>query len=861
MGIAEQKCFCNEPPDRSSPLDVSAAHPRRLHHSLMFSSLRGASRITALFCAVLQIALATPSSPPAVGTAAPGRFLDIFRPARTETAALSPDGKRLAYSFREEDRLYIVIVAVDDPSKLLSKILVGTDAVSTPAVQLGSGEETPMKIHRMGWATDNRLVFETNANFTAETNSDPDESIRVNVPGAIFAINADGSNMRTLATPADVATTVQPPLKSEFENDRILSVDQMSLLETSKLERETKDKTLTPMSRETMPNTPVFLNFMKAKPGSIRLRTSDLRHYQLYTADIHSGKLTPGRIEKADDDMSVLTDRQGHVGAVIRSRGKGVAFPRSYMVPKSASLTLGRWRTLDSISKTSLGFSLSPENYFGERSFPIGFDEDRNTLYYASNVGRDTYGVYGLNLKTGGKTGRTLESSKLDLVDSATAGFLLESPLVFDRYTQELVGLHHQDALHRTLWMRPDLQDVQAQLQETFPSRSVRIIDWDKSSDRFLARVYGPTDTGGFYIFERSSKKISEFVRSAPEKPGAYRSISQLFSLPNPAGGDLTGIVVIPEAVRQKPIPLIVVCAEDPWLRFPADFDPNFRALTEMGFAVVQINPRGVWGFGIKHRQSTGDSYDVVQVEDIIATIDGLSKALPILSTRHVAIMGHNRGGYLALRALQLRPDRFRCAIGINPTISLKTWLEESRWNSDIVLEKGIALKPPSQHQHVEADYRKWWNYRKASTITATRELRLRRELEELGRKVDRGSMAGSLTREFFGSKLIEQNPLLDDSISITRPVLLLPYRRHGEAAARQYSDARQLARLIERNQVPVTVRSIYDDYINGFPEARADVFRHIEDFLNLNIYSYKVNLGETQIGNDNPTPLDRSAH
>jgi hypothetical protein len=38
------------------------------------------------------------------------------------------------------------------------------------------------------------------------------------------------------------------------------------------------------------------------------------------------------------------------------------------------------------------GFSISPANYFGERSTPLGFGFDGNTIYFASNVGRDTFG-------------------------------------------------------------------------------------------------------------------------------------------------------------------------------------------------------------------------------------------------------------------------------------------------------------------------------------------------------------------------------------------------------------------------------------------------------------------------------------
>src|SRR5262249_27087806 len=49
-------------------------------------------------------------------------------------------------------------------------------------------------------------------------------------------------------------------------------------------------------------------------------------------------------------------------------------------------------------------FTFTPENYLGEHSFPLAFDYDPRVVYYASNVGHDTYGIYTLNLATKART-------------------------------------------------------------------------------------------------------------------------------------------------------------------------------------------------------------------------------------------------------------------------------------------------------------------------------------------------------------------------------------------------------------------------------------------------------------------------
>jgi len=226
------------------------------------------------------------------------------------------------------------------------------------------------------------------------------------------------------------------------------------------------------------------------------------------------------------------------------------------------------------------------------------------------------------------------------------------------------------------------------------------------------------------------------------------------------------------------------------------------NAIANMGFAVLQVNPRGTWGFGAKHRLAAQSAFDEIQIADIITVIDELAKGMP-LNPKRVAIFGHDRGGYLAMRAAQLRPDRFRCAIGIEPTVNLAGWLAESRWTS--------------------------------------------------------GASAPALTRSFFGEKLLKQNPLMDGAKTIARPVFVLAYRGlDGGPTTQYYLNARTFASAVDRADVPGKFFDLSTDYMQGLPGARSEVMRNIEDFLNENIYAYNVKMGETQVienGSTTPPP------
>jgi dipeptidyl aminopeptidase/acylaminoacyl peptidase len=734
---------------------------------------------------------------PPVGTAAPGRFYNLFRPFRTEAAALSPDGKLLAYSVRERDDLYVVTVEIDNPSKVLARILVGTARTSTPFLEVYISEKTPPRIRWMGWANSNRLLIETNANQVEATPQGKMSS----TSGGIFGVDADGANPRTLVTPRDVAFSEGTrhdvsPLPSAFYGLRIYTPD-IDPEEARKTQANEFSATFSGRDNDLpvdlrSPRSPTFFDYTPDDPDWITVRTSDPRHYGLYRIHIHTGKRRYGASESVTGDVASLINRQGRVGGIVPNTHRS-AFPYIFQVAKPAPISLGRWRELSALANNhATDFTVSPDNFFGQRSFPLGFDENPDVLYYASNVGRDTYAVYGLNLKTGERAGRTIESPDVDLATPALDGFAAPNPLVFDRYTRELVGIRYQSIVRSAVWLRTDLQEVQASMEKEFPGRSVDILEWNQAASRFLALVRGPTEPGSFYIVDRGTNKALEFVRRSDLPPESEPRFTRYFTVDNPAGGKLTGFVVIPNAVRQKPIPLVVICADEPWQPAPAEFDGEINALAQMGFAVMQINPRGTWGLGAKYRASVGDAFDETQTADIVTAIDALAKTLPIHPQR-VALMGRARGGFLALRAAQLRPDRFRCVVGLEPTVNLSSWINYTRWTTN-------------------------------------------------------GS-APALTSSFFGRRLLESNPLMNDERRHKRPVFILSYRgSEGGSPTQMYLDARTLARKVENDGTPVEFRTLSLDYMRRMPEARSDIMRHIEDFLNLNIYHYDVQMGETKL-------------
>jgi dipeptidyl aminopeptidase/acylaminoacyl peptidase len=317
----------------------------------------------------------------------------------------------------------------------------------------------------------------------------------------------------------------------------------------------------------------------------------------------------------------------------------------------------------------------------------------------------------------------------------------------------------------------------------------VEIEEWDRSDRRFLVLAAGPADAGAFYLFDRQTGKLAEFVRRAPWLDAAKPDPVMAFAFDNPAGGRITGRLTFPADLRIRPVPLVLLCPAEPWSRAGSGFQPEVQAIADMGFAVAEFDARGAWGFGKRARAAALGGYEEASVAEMVNLVDQLARRF-IIDPRHVALLGEAHGGFVALRALQLRPDRFRAAVALNAPVDLAAWLAETRWTA--------------------------------------------------------GNAGPALVRDYLGDAAhLKAAPLVRHPELVRKPALLFSYPGPpGAPRDLTYLDAKQFASAVRRHGGTAEVVDLDDDYLQQLPRARAAVFARIEAFLNTNVYDFKVKVG-----------------
>ncbi len=714
---------------------------------------------------VILIALTVPTVAGAASTFEE-RISALYRPLQAEQVALSPDGEYIAYSRNDSGELAIYVMAVNRTERKFRIGVEGDRAVSF------SKERAPPRLRFLRWASPRQLVFAP---------TEYHNGVRAIAP--IYAVNRDGTDPKSLAEADDFSLQDGPVEEAPRTIDRRTHIrgfvggNRGSLLVEA-------------LGKPTMhPAAPV--------PTT------------LFAIDLATGKLRT--VTEEADDGRFLYDQKGQARLLY-------SHPRLSHTRTFRASTGGTWSRWVAAGEPMFGplaksFPVTVANYYDERAFPLGFDVNPNILYYASNVGRDTYGVYAFDLATKQRTDLAIEEPHVDLV--GLEPIEASNALVFDEATGRLAGIRAVGLTPFTRWVDPEIAQVQLELNGKFPQRTVELLQWSDDRNRFLIRISGGLEPGRYHVYQRPEKIFVELLRRAPWLRNVELHAGASFEFDSPRGVHLTGHLTLPRKSRLNPPPLLIDFSDGLMGRPLADFDPDAQAFAEMGFIVARVNHRGGEGFGVKHRSALHAGIDRVPVDDALAVIEWIA-ARHGIDRRRIAAVGRGFGGYLALRALQLEPEAFRCAVAIEAPLDPRAWLEppveelgsgSSESPGDLSATSSfIRSGPPPPIDFLKEAQRAYLARGKQRLLELS-----------IGRSVER----------------------------LTKPVMLVVDPGKSDRTIEgQNSDLR--AKLKRLGRAPEYVE-LGSGYAENIPAARARLLRQIEEFFNLNLYDYKVKVGPTR--------------
>ena len=404
----------------------------------------------------------------------------------------------------------------------------------------------------------------------------------------------------------------------------------------------------------------------------------------------------------------------------------------------------------------------------------VGFDKTGTKAYMVDTRGRDTAGLFEVDLAT--------KKSKLLAEDArADVGDFLVHPK--DKRIQAVAADYD-----RLAWkvldpaVQPDFDYLKTVAEGELHVTS-RSLD-DKRWTVAYAFSDGPTK---FYLYDRAAKKATylfshmaaleslKLAKMLPEVIPARDGLPLVSYLTLPPGTDAAGA-----GKPDHALPLVLFVHGGPWARDEWGYNPYHQWLANRGYAVLSVNYRGSTGFG-KNFINAGDREWAGKMHnDLLDAVEWAVREQIAIPDK-VAIYGGSYGGYAALVGLTFTPDRFTCGVDIVGPSNLNTL---------------IASIPP----YWKAFY------------------------EDMTRRI------GGDPHTDDGSKFLQSRSPLTYVDRISRPLLIA--QGANDPRVKQ-AESDQVVAAMNKKQLPVTY-VLYPDEGHGFarPQNRLSFYAISEGFL-----------------------------
>lgn len=165
------------------------------------------------------------------------------------------------------------------------------------------------------------------------------------------------------------------------------------------------------------------------------------------------------------------------------------------------------------------------------------------------------------------------------------------------------------------------------------------------------------------------------------------------FAVPCTDGSDEIDVwVMLPEgcdAAAAASVPVLLNVHGGPFTQYGEVFFDEAQMQSAAGFMVVMSNPRGgsgrhtEWGqsiMGPKHPTAPGLGWGTVDVDDVLAALDGALARYPFADPGRVGMLGGSYGGFMATTLAARHGDRFQAICSERAVNNLLT----EEWSSDI---------------------------------------------------------------------------------------------------------------------------------------------------------------------------------
>jgi dienelactone hydrolase len=240
------------------------------------------------------------------------------------------------------------------------------------------------------------------------------------------------------------------------------------------------------------------------------------------------------------------------------------------------------------------------------------------------------------------------------------------------------------------VWLEPKMRRNQAVLDASLPNRRNWIESWSNDLDTVVALSSAGVDPGTYYSLDLRTKALRPLGRRHPEVDPAQLGHVSGREIPARDGLTLHAILTLPPGAGKGPFPLLLIPENDIFgSRFVIGYNPFTQSLASQGYAVLQVDYRGSWGYG-RAFEDAGRRQIAGKIPEDIEDAARWAIASGYAAPGRIGLYGDGLGATLALVAATQTPELYCCVVndGGQPDLpqlstryagDFRSWLELKR--------------------------------------------------------------------------------------------------------------------------------------------------------------------------------------
>ncbi len=325
---------------------------------------------------------------------------------------------------------------------------------------------------------------------------------------------------------------------------------------------------------------------------------------------------------------------------------------------------------------------------------PIAVDSQKNIAYgYEKTDGRDA--LVTIALDSGLEKKVLFAHPQVDVTGLIRVG-----------RDRRVVGVSYVTEHREAVYFDEQANALVRSLGKALGGKAVHIGDMSSDGQRVLVWVGSDVDPGQYYLFDRTARKLSPIMPDRPELVGQALSPMQSVSYKAADGTAIPAYLTLPPGRDSaKGLPAIVMPHGGPESRDEWGFDWMVQYYAARGFAVLQPQFRGSYGFGEQWLMRNGYRSWRTAIGDVVDAGRWLV-AQGIADPAKLTIAGWSYGGYAALQAQAIDPELFKAVVAIAPVTDFGDRLRRAQYDSNYLLQQqrmgtGQEAQDASPSSHV----------------------------------------------------------------------------------------------------------------------------------------------------------------